>query len=59
MRFFGREMAIYDLQMVQEEMGMQWFWGEIYAKTPDLYQVPNWSYGQKTQKNGKRGEGGV
>ena len=34
---------------------MQWFWGEVYAKTPGLYQVPNWSYGQKTQKRGELG----
>ena len=34
---------------------MQWFWGEVYAKTPGLYQVPNWSYGQKTQKRGEMG----
>ena len=35
---------------------MQWFWGEVYAKTPGLYQVPNWSYGQKNQKKGGIGE---
>ena len=28
---------------------------EVLAKTPCLYQVPNWSYGQKT----KKGEMGV
>ena len=35
--------------------GMQGFWGEVHAKTPGLYQVPNWSYGQKTQKKGEMG----
>ena len=34
---------------------MQGFWGEVYAKTPGLYQVPNWSYDQKTQKRGEMG----
>ena len=29
---------------------------EVHAKPPGLYEVPNWSYGQKTQKKGGRGE---
>ena len=31
----------------------QW---EVLAKTPGRYQVPNRSYGQKTQKGGKGGK---
>ena len=30
--------------------------GEVLAKTPIFYQVPNWSYGQKTQKRGGKGD---
>ena len=29
---------------------MRVFWGKVYTKTPGLYQVPNWSYGQKNKK---------
>ena len=32
--------------------------GEVLAKTPIFYQVPNWSYGQKTKKRGEMGDGG-
>ena len=35
-------------------MEMQRFFGEVHLKTTGLYQVPNWSYGQKTIKGGKR-----
>ena len=34
---------------------MQGFWGEVHLKTTGLYQVTNWSYGQKTQKRGEMG----
>ena len=30
--------------------------GKVHAKNSGIYQVPNWGYGQKTQKKG--GEGG-
>ena len=31
---------------------MHVFRGEVIAKSPGLYQVTNWSYGQKTKKGG-------
>ena len=31
------------------------FLGKVHAKTPGLYQVPNWSYGQKTKKKVEMG----
>ena len=36
---------------------MQGFWGEVHVKTTGLYQVTNWSYGQKLKKRGKGVEG--
>ena len=36
-------------------MGDVGFHGEVHMKTPGLYHVPNWSYGQKTQKKGGNG----
>ena len=31
------------------------FWGEVHAKTPGLYQDPNWIYSQKTRKKQRKG----
>ena len=35
-----------------EAGGMRGLGGKVHAKTSGLYQVPNWGYGQKTQKRG-------
>ena len=33
-------------------VGIMW---EVHARTPGLYHIPNWSYGQKTPKRGEMG----
>ena len=35
-----------------KKWGMWGFLGEVHAKKSGLYQVPNWSYGQKSKKKG-------